>query len=63
MRIPIAPPNHEARFANIAECFPLAAARNLRKWVGDEAARRAAGMDTKIVERPYWPKDENIILL
>lgn len=25
-------PNHEARFANIADCFPLAGQRNLAKW-------------------------------
>lgn len=25
-------PNHEARFANISDCFPLAGQRNLKKW-------------------------------
>lgn len=25
-------PNHEARFVDMTECFPLAGQRNLKKW-------------------------------
>jgi len=53
--------NHEARFVDISTLFPTGP-RNLRKWQGDEAARRAAGVNIQTVGQPYWPKDENIIL-